>query len=213
MPRALPMVQTAAPLVPPRPTLTKLKLAAACCTACDLYKRATQTVFGEGPRAADAMFVGEVPGNDEDLAGKPFVGPAGRLLDQALLEVGLDRKRIYLTNAVKHFKWRPAGTRRLHEKPNAREMAACRPWLQAELAVVKPRILVCLGATAAQAVLGPRFRVTKQRGEVLASELAPAVLATVHPASILRAPDEDARRRELRLFLNDLSKVAEMLRQ
>jgi DNA polymerase len=212
MTRSLLTVQTAAPLVPPRPTLAKLKLAAACCTACDLYKRATQTVFGEGPRAAEAMFVGEEPGNDEDLAGKPFVGPAGRLLDEALLEVGLDRKRIYLTNVVKHFKWKPAGKRRLHEKPNAREVAACRPWLEAELAVVKPRILVCLGATAAQAVLGPRFRVTKQRGEVLRSDLAPSVLATVHPASILRAPDADARRRELRLFLQDLSKVAELLR-
>ncbi len=205
-------MRTAAPYVPARPTLPKLRVAAATCEGCDLYRRATQTVFGEGPRAARAMLVGEVPGNDEDLKGRVFVGPAGKLLDQALAEAGIDREQVYLTNAVKHFKWKPGnGKRRLHEKPGAREIAACRPWLDAELLVVKPRVLVCLGATAAQALLGRGFKVTQHRGQLLPSPLAPRVMATVHPSSILRAPDVAARRAAMALFVADLSRVAALL--
>ncbi|HXF09769.1 MAG TPA: UdgX family uracil-DNA binding protein, partial [Desulfuromonadaceae bacterium] len=177
---------TAAPLVPTRPTISKLQAAARDCHACPLWKTGTQTVFGDGSRKARVIFVGEQPGNDEDLAGKPFVGPAGKLLDKALLEAGIDRDEVYVTNTVKHFKWEPKGKRRIHKKPNAREIAACRPWLDAELAVLKPKVLVCLGATAAQALLGKDFRVSQQRGQLIGSSLADKVLATVHPSSILR---------------------------
>jgi uracil-DNA glycosylase len=195
-------------LLPDRPTLATVRDAAAGCKACDLYLRGTQTVFGEGPSRAKVMLVGEQPGDAEDTAGHPFVGPAGRLLDQALQEAGIDRREVYLTNVVKHFKWEPRGKRRIHAKPNASEVGACRPWLETEIALVKPRILVCLGATAAQALLGKSFRVSKQRGERVPSTLAPIVIATVHPSSILRAPDEAARREEMTRFVADLKKVA-----
>jgi uracil-DNA glycosylase len=205
-------IPTAAPLIPARPSLRSLREAAAGCTACHLYKLGTQTVFGEGGRRAAAMFVGEQPGNEEDLTGHPFVGPAGRLLDQALEEAGIERASAYVTNVVKHFKWEPRGKKRIHAKPDALEIFACRPWLEAEIAVVQPQVLVCLGATAAQALLGPAFRVTKQRGEFVPSPLAPKVTATVHPSSILRAPDDEARRLERARFVADLKKVAAVLR-
>jgi DNA polymerase len=199
-------------LIPPRPTLATLKEAAASCRACDLWKKGTQTVFGEGRRRSKVMFVGEQPGNEEDLTGKPFVGPAGRLFDDALGEAGIDRNQTYVTNVVKHFKWEPRGKRRIHKKPNAQEIAACRPWLQAEIDVIKPEVIVALGATAAQALFGPQFRVTKQRGQFLESALAPYVMATVHPSSILRAPDDEARRLEHRRFVDDLKKLARVIK-
>lgn len=199
-------------LIPPRPTLTSLKAAAAGCKACDLWVKGTQTVFGEGRRRARVMFVGEQPGNEEDLTGKPFVGPAGRLFDNALEEAGVERKQTYVTNVVKHFKWEPRGKRRIHKKPNSAQIAACRPWLEAELAVVKPDVIVALGATAAQSLLGPQFRVTKQRGEFLESTLAPYVMATVHPSSILRAPDDKTRQLEYRRFVDDLKKLARVIK-
>jgi len=199
-------------LIPARPTLTSLKNAAAGCKACDLWKKGTQTVFGEGGRRARVMFVGEQPGNEEDLNGKPFVGPAGRLFDTALEEAGIERKQTYVTNVVKHFKWEPRGKRRIHKKPNSTEIAACRPWLEAELAVIKPDVLVALGATAAQSLLGPQFRVTKQRGEFLDSTLASYVMATVHPSSILRAPDDETRQLEYRRFVDDLKKLARVIK-
>ena len=199
-------------LIPPRPTLTSLKNAAADCQACDLWLKGTQTVFGEGSRRSRVIFIGEQPGNEEDLSGKPFVGPAGRLFDSALEEAGIDRKQTYVTNVVKHFKWEPRGKRRIHKKPNAIEVAACRPWLEAEIAVVKPDVIVALGATAAQALLGPQFRVTKQRGEFIESPLAPYVMATVHPSSILRAPDDETRQLEYRRFVDDLKKLARILK-
>jgi uracil-DNA glycosylase family protein len=202
---------TAAPLVPQQPTLPRLREAAAGCTACPLHETGTQTVFGEGLRLAEVMLVGEQPGDVEDREGRPFVGPAGRLLDEALEEAGIDRKLAYVTNVVKHFKWTPRGKRRIHAKPNWSEIAACRPWLEAELAVVEPKVLVCLGATAAQAILGRDFRVTKQRGELLETLLAPRALATVHPSSILRAPDEAARHAERAAFVEDLRVVARLL--
>jgi uracil-DNA glycosylase family protein len=202
---------TAAPLVPQRPSLARLRAAAAGCTACPLYKTGTQTVFGEGLATSRAIFIGEQPGDSEDKTGRPFVGPAGKLLDRALAEAGIDRNLVYVTNAVKHFKWTPRGKRRLHEKPNAREIAACRPWLEAELAVLKPEVLVCLGATAAQALLGRTFKVTQMRGEILRHELAESIMATVHPSSILRAPDEEARHREMELFVRDLKHIAPLL--
>jgi DNA polymerase len=195
-------------LLPARPTLATVRGAAASCKACDLYLRGTQTVFGEGPSRAKIMFVGEQPGDAEDTAGHPFVGPAGRLLDQALEEAGIDRREVYVTNVVKHFKWEPRGKRRIHAKPNASEVGACRPWLETEIALVKPRTLVCLGATAAQALLGKSFRVSTERGARVSSPLAPIVIATVHPSSILRAPDEAARRDEMARFVADLKKVA-----
>jgi DNA polymerase len=171
-------------------------------------------VFGEGPRRAAVVFVGEQPGDQEDRAGKPFVGPAGRVLDDALDEVGIDRSKVYVTNAVKHFKWQGRGKRRIHSKPNAREIRACRPWLEAELREVKPKVIVVLGATAAQALLGPTFRVTQQRGQPLeGTGLAPFVLATVHPASILRAPDPKARETEGRAFVDDLRTVQHLLEE
>lgn len=198
--------------LPARLSLASLKQASADCKACDLWERGTQTVFGEGSRGADVMLVGEQPGNEEDLTGKPFVGPAGRLLDKALAEAGIDRSRTYVTNIVKHFKWEPRGKRRIHKKPNAIEIRACRPWLESELLVVKPRVVVCLGATAAQALLGKQFKVTQQRGRVIKSDLAPVVLATVHPSSILRAPDSETRELEYRSFVDDLKKVARFLK-
>jgi uracil-DNA glycosylase family protein len=198
----------AAPLIPERPTLGKLRKAAADCRACPLWENATQTVFGEGSEA-ELVLVGEQPGDEEDLAGRPFVGPAGRLLDSALEQAGIDRKLAYVTNVVKHFKWQPRGKRRIHQKPNAAEVAACRPWLEAELDLVQPKVLVCLGATAAQALLGRQFRVSKDRGVPVESDLAPVVMATVHPSAILRAEDRD---RELELFVEDLRQVAKALR-
>jgi uracil-DNA glycosylase len=202
---------TAAPLIPDRASLPVLREAAAGCTACDLHKTGTQTVFGEGTRSAEVMLVGEQPGDREDLAGEPFVGPAGRLLDEALEEAGIDRRKAYVTNVVKHFKWVARGKRRIHKKPNMSEITACKPWLEAELKVVKPRALVCLGATAAQALLGADFRITKRRGEFIESDLAPLVLATVHPSSILRAPDAETRKLEQKAFTEDLAKVAREL--
>jgi DNA polymerase len=201
----------AAELIPDRPTLPTVREAAKDCQACDLYKRGTQTVFGEGARKADLMLVGEQPGDAEDLAGHPFVGPAGKELDKALVEAGIDRGAVYVTNVVKHFKWEPRGKRRIHKKPNAAEIAACRPWLDTEIELVKPRAIVCLGATASQALLGRQFKVTAHRGEFVASALAPLVLATVHPSSILRAPDDETRRLERERFTDDLRKVARAL--
>jgi DNA polymerase len=198
-------------LIPKQLTFLSLKAAAAECKACDLWKKGTQTVFGEGRRRAKVLFVGEQPGNEEDLTGKPFVGPAGRLFDEALSEAGIDRKQTYVTNVVKHFKWEPRGKRRIHKKPNAVEINACRPWLEAEIALVKPQVIVALGATAAQALLGPKFRVTKQRGKFLESTLAPYIMATVHPSSILRAPDDETRRLEYRHFVDDLKKLARVM--
>jgi uracil-DNA glycosylase family protein len=197
-------------LLPDRPTLSNVRAVAAGCKACHLYKLGTQTVFGEGPRRAEIMLVGEQPGDAEDLAGHPFVGPAGRVLDRALEEAGIDRRTVYVTNVVKHFKWEPRGKRRIHAKPNSAEIVACRPWLETEIALVKPRVLVCLGATAAQALLGRAFKVSRQRGETVESPLAPIVTATVHPSSILRAPDDEARRAEMSRFVADLKKVAAM---
>jgi uracil-DNA glycosylase len=202
---------TAAPLVPEHPTLSALRAAAAGCRACPLWERGTQTVFGEGPPDAEVVLVGEQPGSEEDVAGRPFVGPAGRLLDRALAAAGLDRRRAYVTNAVKHFKWEPRGKRRIHQKPSAGEIRACHPWLEAELHVLHPRAVVCLGSTAAQALLGRDFRVTRRRGELLRTTLAPIVMATVHPSSILRAPDDEARREEMERFVEDLRRLAEAL--
>lgn len=194
---------------PERKSIKAFREAAADCRACDLWKRGTQTVFGDGARRAEIVFVGEQPGNEEDLSGKPFVGPAGRLLDDALIEAGIDRT--YVTNVVKHFKWEPRGKRRIHKKPNAGEITACRPWLEAEISLVKPKIIVCLGATAAQALLGSKFKVSKQRGQFIESTLAPYIMATVHPSSILRAPDDETRHLEKRRFIDDLKKVAHVL--
>jgi len=196
---------------PDRKTLPALRAAAADCQACDLYKRGTQTVFGAGTRNAEVLFVGEQPGNDEDLEGEPFVGPAGKLLDKALEEAGIDRQKAYVTNVVKHFKWEPRGKRRIHKKPNAKEIAACRPWLEAEIEIVKPKVIVCLGATAAQALLGSQFRVSKDGGKFIESDLAPYIIATVHPSAILRAPDDETRHEQKRRFIDDLKKVADVL--
>ena len=190
-----------------------LRQAAAGCRACDLYKTGTQTVFGEGTEDAEIMLVGEQPGDREDIEGKPFVGPAGRVLDEALEEAGIDRRRVYVTNAVKHFKWKPQGKRRLHQKPNAAEINACRPWLDAEIATVKPHLLVLLGATAAQALLGRDFRVSLQRGQLIERPGLPPTMATVHPSSILRAPDDETRELEMRAFVQDLKRIAQHLRR
>jgi uracil-DNA glycosylase len=209
MPKVL--QSTAAPLVPPHPTLKTLREAAAGCQACDLWKLGTQTVFGEGSPHARVMFVGEQPGDKEDLTGKPFVGPAGAVLDKALVAAGIDRGEVYVTNVVKHFKWEPRGKRRIHKKPNALQITACRPWLDAEIAVTRPRVVVLLGATAAQAILGRTFRVTEKRGELIPSDIAPYVMATVHPSSILRAPDDDTRHAEMARFIDDMKKVAEVI--
>jgi len=199
--------------VPAKLTLPALRTAASSCKACDLWKLGTQTVFGEGRTNARVMMVGEQPGDKEDLRGRPFVGPAGAVLDKALAAAGIDRTDVYVTNIVKHFKWEPRGKRRLHKKPNALEISACRPWLDAEIKVVKPEVVVLLGATAAQGVMGRQFRVTQQRGQWVQSTIAPLVMATVHPSSILRAPDDDSRHEEMRKFVDDLKKVAAQLQQ
>jgi uracil-DNA glycosylase len=192
-------------------TIASLRESATNCTACALYRNATQTVFGEGPEGALIMLIGEQPGDAEDLAGHPFVGPAGKLLDRCLAEAGIERSRTYVTNVVKHFKWVPRGPRRIHSKPGAVEIEACFPWLEAEIAAVAPRIIVALGATAAQALFGKAFRVTRDRGRLVPSALAPYALATVHPSSLLRAPDEQTRERETRRFVEDLRKIAAIL--
>jgi DNA polymerase len=203
---------SAAPLIPARPTPNNLREAARGCRACPLWKNGTQTVFGEGAVGAKVVFVGEQLGFDEDLAGKPFVGPAGKLLDKALAQAGIAREKTYVTNVVKHFKWEPKGQQHIHKKPNAREVAACRPWLEAELAVIQPEVLVCLGATAAQALFGKDFRASRQRGEWLPSPLARRAIATVHPSSILRAPDAESRHAEMERFVEDLKRIAEVIR-
>jgi uracil-DNA glycosylase family protein len=204
---------TAAAFVPPSPSLTSLRAAAAGCTACHLYELGTQTVFGEGRASADVMLVGEQPGDQEDVAGKPFVGPAGRLLDRALEEAGIDREAVYVTNAVKHFKWTPSpnGKRRIHQKPDTREVRACHPWLEAEIAVLRPRLVVALGATAAQALLGKDFRVTKSRGEVFDLPPASQIVATVHPSAILRSRTDEERAVAYDAFVADLGVVAKEL--
>lgn len=204
---------SAAEYLPARITLPQLREAARGCRGCDLYRHATQTVFGEGVRAAELMVMGEQPGDEEDLAGRPFVGPAGRLLDKVLGELEIDRTRVYVTNAVKHFKWRPGtgARKRMHDKPNVREVLACHPWLEAEIQAVRPQLVVALGATAAGALLGSKFRLTRQRGEVVASAWAGPVLATYHPSAILRAPDHNARERMREEFTADIRKASQSL--
>jgi uracil-DNA glycosylase len=201
------------PKLPAKPSLPDLRDAVQRCRACDLWARATQGVFGEGKRSAKFIFVGEQPGDQEDQQGHPFVGPAGRILDEGLADAGIDRTTVYVTNAVKHFKWKPAprGKRRIHEKPNAAEVAACRFWLETEIQLLRPRLIVALGATAAQALFGRTFKVTKQRGKPIETPLAPHGIATVHPSSILRAPDEASRREEYRAFVKDLRAVAKLM--
>jgi uracil-DNA glycosylase len=201
----------AAAPVPDTRNLRKLREVAAACKACDLWKTGTQTVFGEGSSSAEIVFVGEQPGDKEDLAGKPFVGPAGRVFDEGLAAAGIDRRLAYVTNAVKHFKWEARGKRRIHQKPNAAELAACRPWLDAELEAVRPKVLVPLGATAAQALLGRQFRVSKDRGRLIDSDLAPYVLATVHPSSILRQRTDEERAAAMADFIADLKVVAQLM--
>jgi uracil-DNA glycosylase len=198
-------------LFPQAESIDELRVRAKNCKACDLWRNATQTVFGEGAEHPKIMFVGEQPGDQEDLQGRPFVGPAGKLLDSALEEAGIDREKTYITNAVKHFKWEPRGKRRIHKKPSASEIAACRPWLDAEIAALRAEVIVCLGATAAQSLLGRDFRVTQHRGELMKSSLAPFIMATVHPSSILRAPDEETRRAEMEQFIDDLKKLSRFL--
>jgi len=208
----MPAVGDATEFVPAERDLETLREASCACRGCDLYEAATQTVFGEGRATASIMLVGEQPGDYEDREGKPFVGPAGRLLDEVLDEVGIDRDAVYVTNAVKHFKFEYRGKRRIHSKPNARQIRACRPWLTAELEAVRPAVVVCLGATAAQALLGPSFRVTQQRGQALRETgLAPVVVATVHPASILRAQDDESRQEERAAFVADMRQVRSLL--
>jgi DNA polymerase len=211
--RVAPYADSAEPFIPSRPTLSRAKNAIDDCRGCWLWSLATQGVFGEGPRRADVMLVGEQPGDQEDKAGRPFVGPAGRLLDRALEAAGIDRSTVYVTNVVKHFKWERGekSARRIHKKPNDAEIRACRPWFELELALVQPRYVVALGATAAQALLGKQFRVTKERGKAVSSPLAEAVFATVHPSSVLRAPDSRARAAAERAFVADLAKVARRL--
>ena len=204
---------TAASLIPLDASLPKLRDLARDCKACPLWERGTQTVFGEGPEHAEVLLAGEQPGNDEDLAGQPFVGPAGRLLNEALAEAGLDRSRAWVTNAVKHFKWEARGKRRIHAKPNAAEIKACMPWLESEIRLVQPRIVICLGATAAQALLGRTFRVTQSRGQILPVRWAGAALATWHPSAILRAPDAEARRQGQVELIGDLRTAAEWLQR
>ena len=201
-------LQTAAPLIPERPTIPKLRAAAASCRACDLWKTGTQTVFGEGGAKPRVMLVGEQPGDQEDLQGRPFVGPAGRILDKALEEAGIDRKEIYVTNAVKHFKFERVGKRRIHKTPAPVEVAACRPWLESELALVRPNIVVCLGATAARSMLGDQFRLMKQHGQWIESRWAPRTMATIHPSAVLRADDPPMQERNYAILRDDLRKVA-----
>ena len=212
MPTAtLPSHPSAYEFIPEKPTLSKLWQAAQGCRACELYKLGTQAVLGEGPRQAAALFIGEQPGDQEDLAGRPFVGPAGKVLDEALAEVGIPRKEVFVTNAVKHFKWEPRGKRRIHQKPTLGEVRACRPWLETELAIVQPQGIVCLGATAAQSLLGPQFRITRDRGRFFDSEWASWITATIHPSAILRMPDREKREEARALFLDDLRKVLKRL--
>lgn len=202
---------SAADFLPARKTLTSLMRASRDCQGCDLYSNATQTVFGEGSKHAKLVLIGEQPGDREDLEGHPFVGPAGRLLDVVLIEAGIDRDDVYVTNAVKHFKWTGRGKRRLHKKPGAREIAACRPWLTSEIEVLRPEGLICLGATAAQALLGPAFRITKSRGEIMPSEMAEWIMATYHPSAVLRAPDEQRRHQMRAELISDLKAAAAAL--
>jgi uracil-DNA glycosylase len=202
---------SAADFLPAKWTMRSLPAAAESCRGCDLYRHATQTVFGEGLKRSRLMLVGEMPGNDEDLAGAPFVGPAGRILDKALVEAEIDRRDAYVTNVVKHFKWEPRGKRRLHKKPSVSEVNACRPWFDAELALVQPEVLVCLGATAAQSLLGAGFRISRQHGEFVASDLAPHVTATGHPSAVLRQRDSTSRAQAMRALVDDLKKVAKLL--
>ncbi len=209
MKRKDPIATRDAPLIPSG-SLSQLAEEAKHCRNCDLWRGGTQTVFGAGAPHPKIMLIGEQPGNEEDKRGKPFVGPAGRLMDRLLAEAGVDRKKVYVTNAVKHFKWQPRGKRRIHKKPSAREIAACRPWLDAEIAALKPSVIVCLGATAAQALLGRTFRVTQHRGEFVESSLALHVMATVHPSSILRARDEETRHQQEKEFVRDLSRIAKL---
>jgi len=210
-----PKLMTAQALVPHHASLAEVRSAASVCKACDLWKNATQTVFGEGKPRGSVMLVGEQPGDREDLAGKPFVGPAGRLLDEALAEAGIDREEVYVTNIVKHFRWVVAerGKRRIHKKPSAAQINACRPWLDAEISLVRPEVVVCLGATAAQSLLGRTFSVMRERGKLMKSDLAPQIMATVHPSSVLRAPDDAARHQEKMRFIDDLKKVGQLLRR
>lgn len=204
--------RSAAPFVPKTTSVRVLGAAAHECRGCDLYKTATQVVFGEGPARARVMLVGEQPGDQEDRQGAPFVGPAGAMLDKALEDAGIPRGDVYLTNAVKHFKWEARGKRRIHKKPRVSEIKACRPWLEAELRAVKPRILVCLGATAAQSVLGPQFKLMQNRGKVVVSAMADYVVATIHPSAVLRAPDAEGRRAAYESLVADLKVVAKALR-
>lgn len=204
---------SAVELIPESPNLDQLRDAAAGCQACHLWQRGTQTVFGAGAAGADVMFVGEQPGDREDIEGEPFVGPAGRELDRALDEVGIDRANVYITNAVKHFKWKQKGRRRLHETPNAEEIASCRPWLEAEIHVVRPKVIVCLGATAAKVLLGRGFRVTRQRGELHPGPDGSVLTATIHPSAILRASSDEERQMAREAFVADLDKVAVVMRQ
>jgi DNA polymerase len=206
--RAAEPARSAADFLPAERTLPAMAEAAQGCRGCDLYANATQAVFGQGRPGADVMLIGEQPGDREDREGAPFVGPAGKLLDTALERAGIDRDEVYVTNAVKHFKWEPRGKRRIHKKPNTEEIRACNPWLQAELSVVKPKVIVCLGATAAQAVIGRGFRVTQHRGEFVDTPFEPLVTATVHPSSILRAQDDGTRRSQMEAFVRDLRTVA-----
>lgn len=204
-------IPTAAPYVPQNRSIAHLRSAAAGCRGCHLWERATQTVFGEGPQGSRVILVGEQPGDQEDLNGHPFVGPAGRILNVALQQADIDRKMVYVTNAVKHFKFEPRGKRRIHKKPNTEEIRACRPWLEAEIEAVRPKVLVCLGATAAHAILGPNFRVTESKGRLIPSSVGPLVLATVHPSSLLRAPDETARRIGMQRLVDDLAEARKAL--
>jgi uracil-DNA glycosylase family protein len=204
---------SAADYLPRKLTLPALRRAAAVCEGCPLYRDATQTVFGEGPADAQIVLVGETPGDQEDQQGQPFVGPAGKVLDEALIEAGLNRDEVYVTNAVKHFKWEPRGKRRLHKKPSAREMAACHPWLEAELQVLKPKVIVCLGATAAQVLLGRAFRVSRQRGQRIMGPGGIEAIATHHPSAVLRAPEQAVRHRMRKELAADLSIAASLLGQ
>ena len=204
--------RTAAPFVPSSTSLTTLKTAAEGCHGCDLYKHATQTVFGAGLRGARVMFIGEQPGDQEDQQGQPFVGPAGALLDKALEAADIPRAKVYVTNAVKHFKWEPRGKRRIHKKPRWSEIKACRPWLDAEVSAIKPAVVVCLGSTAAQSVFGSSFKLMQQRGQVLPSAIAKHVVATIHPSAVLRAPDSEGRREAFEMLVSDLRVVAKLLK-
>jgi DNA polymerase len=197
--------------IPFSDSIEQLAQAAKTCRACDIWTRATQTVFGEGSTQAEVMLVGEQPGNQEDLAGHPFVGPAGKLLDKALLAAGIARDKVYISNVVKHFNSTQRGKWRIHKKPNAEEIAACRPWLEAEIAIIRPKVVVCLGASAAQALISRDYRVTRQRGELQKSSFGPMITATVHPSSILRAPDDEARHLQMKEFISDLKKIGRVL--